>query len=181
MLAQKVPGTSAGLWLLVPEYLRLGTWDILKAWAGKTASDLDPRVAMQLVNESALCIHRARKKNSLGHQGFQLANGMGRLVTDEQVPLLLNNHTMPACRNTDTPVCRHGRCTADAGEPGHQRQLSGHYTGGLIAIDPHRIVSTSKRIMAKKRKVPSRPSQKMIQTFFSVDAQSGQPIMFTMS
>lgn len=64
---------------------------------------------------------------------------------------------------------------------GIQRQLSGHYTGGLIAIDPHRIVSTSKRIMAKKRKVPSRPSQKMIQTFFSVDAQSGQPIMFTMS
>ena len=64
---------------------------------------------------------------------------------------------------------------------GIQRQLSGHYTGGLIAIDPHRIVSTSKRIMAKKRKVPSRPSQKMIKTFFSVDAQSGQPIMFTMS
>jgi len=170
MLTQKISGTSAGLWLLVPEYLRLGTWDILKAWTGKTASDsdLDPRVAMQLVNESALCIPRVRKKNSLNHQGFQLSNGMGRLVTDEQVHLLLNSHSMEDAQQMLVNL-------------GIQRQLSGHYPGGLIAIDPHRIVSASKRIMVKKKKVPSLPSQKMIQTFFCVDAQSGQPIMFTMS
>ncbi len=94
MLVQKISGTSVGAWLLVPEYLRLGTWDILKGWAEKADYDLEPRIAMQLVNESALCINRIRKKNALGHQGFQLVNGLGRLVTDEQVHLLLNNHTI---------------------------------------------------------------------------------------
>ena len=168
MLAQKVSGTSAGLWLLVPEYLRLGTWDILKAWAGESPWDLDPRIAMQLVNESALCINRVRKKNSLGHQGFQLANGMGRLVTDEQVNLLLDSHSIEDAQEMLVNL-------------GIQRQLSGHYRQGPIAIDPHRILSTSKRVMTKKRKDPCQPSQKMVQTFFSVEAQSGQPIMFTMS
>lgn len=168
MLSQKVSGTTAGLWLLIPEYVRLGTWDILKAWTKKTDSDLDPRIGMQLVNESALCIHRVRKKNSLGHQGFQLANGMSRLVTDEQVHLLLNSHTMEQAQQMLVNL-------------GIQRQLSGHYPGGSIAIDPHRMISTSKRTMAKKKKAPSLPSQKMIQTFFCVDPQSGQPIMCTMS
>ena len=168
MLAQKVSGTSVGLWLLIPEYLRLGTWDTLRAWSGERSWDIDTRMAMQLVNESALCINRVRKKNSLGHQGFQLANGMGRLVTDEQVNLLLDSHTMGDAQEMMVNL-------------GIQRQLSGHYRQGPIAIDPHRILSTSKRSMAKKRKMPSQPSQKMLQTFFSVDVQSGQPIMFTMS
>ncbi len=168
ILTQKVSATSAGLWLLIPEYLRLGTWDILKAWTGKTDSDLDPRIAMQLVNEPALCINRIRKKNALGHQGFQLANGMGRLLADEQVHLLLNNHTMKDAQQMLVNL-------------GIQRQLLGHCPGESIAIDPHRIISTSKRIMSKKKKEPSLPSQKMIQAFFCVDSQSGQPIMCTMS
>ncbi|MCF8333538.1 MAG: hypothetical protein K9I47_05270, partial [Bacteroidales bacterium] len=83
MLAQKVSGTSAGLWLLVPELLRLGIWDILKTWTGDHDPALEPRIALQMINESALCVNRVRKQNSLGHQGFQLVNGMGRLVTDQ--------------------------------------------------------------------------------------------------
>jgi hypothetical protein len=51
-----------------------------------------------------------------------------------------------------------------------------HYKGGLIAIDPHRIVSTSQRIMPKKKKQPKEPSRKMVQTFFALDTQTGQPI-----
>jgi hypothetical protein len=60
---------------------------------------------------------------------------------------------------------------------GHQRKLSGHYPGDVIAIDPHRIISKSRRIMTEKKKVPCEPSQKMLQTFFSVCCESGQPIM----
>jgi len=168
MLSQKVSGTATGVWLLVPELLRLGAWDLLKAWTKKTDIDFEPRVALQLVNESAMCINRVREKNSLGHQGFQLANGMGRLVTDEQVHLLLNDHTMQQAEELLVNL-------------GYQRKLSGHYPGDVIAIDPHRIISKSRRIMAKKKKVPSVPSQKMLQIFFSVCSDTGQPIMAEMA
>lgn len=168
MLSQKISGTSVGMWLLVPELLRLGAWDIIKGWTQKDDIDLDPRIAMQIVNESALCINRVRRKNSLGHQGFELVNGMGRLVTDEQVHLLLDRHTMEQAQTMLVNL-------------GIQRQLSGHYQGDIIAIDPHRMISSSKRVMSMKQKNPGAPSQKMLQTFFSVCAQTGQPIMATMS
>src|SRR4030042_1377376 len=45
-----------GIWLLVPEYLRLGTWDLLKAWTAMADERIEPRLALQLINESALCI-----------------------------------------------------------------------------------------------------------------------------
>lgn len=168
MLAQKVSGTSVGLWLLVPELLRLGIWDILKTWTGDLDMALEPRIALQMINESALCINRIRRQNSLGHQGFQLVNGMGRLVTDQQAHVLMNYHTMEQTRQMLVNL-------------GLQRQLSGHYQGGLIAIDPHRMLSSSKRVMAKKRKKSDAPSKKMLQTFFAVSAQTGQPIMSTMA
>ena len=115
-----------------------------------------------------LCVNRVRKKNSLGHQGFQLLNGMGRLVSDEQVHLLLNKHTIQDTQDMMMNL-------------GIQRKLSGHYKGDLIAIDPHRIISSSQRVMVKKKKKPKEPSQKMLQTFFSVSCQTGQPIMATIS
>lgn len=156
------------MWLLIPGLLKLGVWDILKGWTGKQDMDIEPRIALQLVNESALCTNRIRKKSSLNHQGFQLLNGMSRLVSDEQVHLLLNSHTMKDAHDMMLNL-------------GIQRKLSGHYRGDLIAIDPHRIISSSKRMMAKKKKKPEAPSQKMLQTFFSVSAETGQPIMATMS
>ena len=168
ILSQKVSGTLVGMWLLIPEYLRLGVWDILKGWTKSTNMDFDPRIALQMVNESAICVNRIRKKNSLGHQGFQLANGMSRLITDEQAHFLLNKHTMKEAENLFINL-------------GHQRALSGHYLGDIIAIDPHRIITTSKRRMPKKKKRPCEPAQKMLQTFFSLCTQTGQPIMATMS
>ncbi len=42
LLADKVSGNLVGLWLLIPEHLRLGTWDLLKQWAGPSPSDLSP-------------------------------------------------------------------------------------------------------------------------------------------
>ena len=58
MLADKISGTLVGLWLLLPEHLRLGTWDLLTAWAGSSnANAIDPRLALQMVHESALCLN----------------------------------------------------------------------------------------------------------------------------
>lgn len=168
MLSQKVSGTCVGMWLLIPEMQRLGVWDLLKGWTGGQDTDFGPRIALQQVNESALCINRVRKKNSLGHQGFQLANGMGRLVTDEQVHNLLDKHTVAQAEELLINL-------------GQQRQLCGHYKGGLIAIDPHRIISTSKRVMQKKKKRPGSSAEKMTQTFFSACPQTGQPIMATIA
>ena len=54
-LADKISDNMVGLWLLVPEHLRLGTWDLLRAWTGQPAERLDPRLALQLVHEAALC------------------------------------------------------------------------------------------------------------------------------
>jgi hypothetical protein len=35
LLADKVSGHLVGVWLLVAEHLRLGTWDLLEGWTGK--------------------------------------------------------------------------------------------------------------------------------------------------
>ena len=45
LLADKVSGTALGLWLLVPEHLRLGTWDLVLGWAGWAAERVEPRLA----------------------------------------------------------------------------------------------------------------------------------------
>ena len=34
MLADKISGNQVGIWLLIPEHLRLGTWDLLLNWTG---------------------------------------------------------------------------------------------------------------------------------------------------
>ena len=90
-------------------------------------------------------------------------NGLGFLVTDEQVHDLLDTHTVSEAQSLQEALAAI-RCN------------KGHYQGDIIAIDPHRIVSTTQRIMPKKKKQPEEPSRKMLQTFFAVDTQTGQPI-----
>jgi hypothetical protein len=152
-----------GLWFLAAEHLRLGNWDLIKGYTGCADADIEPRVAMQIVNEAALCSNRVRKSNYITHQGFELLNGLGFLVTDGQVHDLLNKHTVSEAQSLQESLAM-------------IRMNNGHYQGNLIAIDPHRIVSTSQRIMPKKKKQPKEPSRKMVQTFFALDTQTGQPI-----
>ena len=152
-----------GLWFLAAEHLRMGNWDLIKGYTGCSDADIEPRIAMQIVNESALCSNRIRKSNYITHQGFELLNGLGFLVTDEQVHDLLDKHTVNEAQSLQETLAV-------------IRSNNGHYKGDLIAIDPHRIVSTSQRIMPKKKKQPEEPSRKMLQTFFALDTQSGQPI-----
>lgn len=149
------------------EHLRLGSWDLIKSWSGKCDRDIEPRIAMQIVHESALCVNRVRRKNSVCHQGFDLLNGLPFLVTDEQVHLLLNNHSISDAKQLQINL-------------GKLRMANRHYQANIIAIDPHRILTFSQRIMAKKKKNPKEPAKKSLQTFFSLDAETGQPICFTM-
>ena len=55
LLSDKVSGNLVGLWLLIPEHLRLGTWDLLCGWTGQPSSRPEPRFALQMVHEAALC------------------------------------------------------------------------------------------------------------------------------
>ena len=163
MISRKISGTLVGLWFLVVEHLRLGSWDLIKGYTGCSDADIEPRIAMQLVNESAMCSNRVRKSNYIAHQGFELLNGLGFLVTDQQVHDLLNKHTVSQAESLQETLAA-------------IRHNNGHYQVNLIAIDPHRIVSTTQRIMPQKKKQPEEPSRKVLQTFFALDTQTGQPI-----
>jgi len=68
LLAQKVSGTLLGIWVLIPEHLRLGSWDLLKSWTGDNSSGIEPRSALQMVREAALCTTGIRQTRSLCHQ-----------------------------------------------------------------------------------------------------------------
>src|SRR4030065_578562 len=73
LLANKISGTLVGIWLLIPEYLRLGTWDLLKSWSGMPDERVEPRLALQLINESALCVCGIRMQRTLDEQALVIA------------------------------------------------------------------------------------------------------------
>ena len=152
-----------GLWFLVAEHLRLGSWDLVKGYTGYGDTAIEPRIAMQIVNEAAICQNRVRKKNYITHQGFELLNGLGFLASDEAVHNLLDKYTIAQSQGLQEALLK-------------IRSNLGHYKGETIAIDPHRIITTSKRVMPKKKKQPQEPSKKILQTFFSLDTATGQPL-----
>ncbi len=154
-----------GLWFLVAEHLRLGSWDLIKGFSGHNCTYIEPRIAMQIVNEAAICQNRVRNKNYITHQGFELLNGLGFLASDEAVHNFLEKHTVAQAQDMQVTLSM-------------IRSNLGHYKGETIAVDPHRIITTSKRVMPKKKKQPQEPSKKMLQTFFSLDTGTGQPIGF---
>ena len=49
LLCNKISGNLVGIWLLIPEHLRLGTWDLLKRWTGKSTAQVEPRIAAQAI------------------------------------------------------------------------------------------------------------------------------------
>lgn len=148
---------------MVAEHLRLGSWDLVKGYTGCIDTDIEPRIAMQITNESAICKNRVRRKNYISHQGFELLNGLSFLASDEEVHTFLDKHTVSDAQSLQESLAI-------------IRSNKGHYNGEIIAIDPHRIISTSKRIMPKKKKQPKEPSRKMLQTYFALDTETGQPI-----
>lgn len=157
-----------GTFLLIPEYLRLGAWDLIKNWTGELNGGIKSKLALQLVNESALCVNGLREKRTLNHRGFEVMNGLSFLATDNEIHKLLDAHTMQEAKNLQINLAR-------------IRNSQGHYKGRIWAFDPHRISTYSKRVMPQKKSKPSAKPKKILQTFFSLDAETGQPFGFTIS
>ena len=49
LLADKVAGNLSGVWLLAPELLRLGAWDLVCDWTGQRPERVGPRLALQII------------------------------------------------------------------------------------------------------------------------------------
>ena len=165
-LADKVVGNLAGIWLLVPELLRLGAWDLVCGWTGQNPDRVGPRLAMQLIHEAALCRTGLRHRRTLNQRIFELANGLPFLASDMAVHELLAARTVADSLHFQVAL-------------GKIRRASGHFLGRLIAIDPHRVRSFSKRHMRPHRHDKRERPTKTAQTFFALDVETGQPICFT--
>jgi hypothetical protein len=165
ILADKVCGSHLGLWLLVPEHLRLGTWDLLLGWTGQGPQRVEPRLALQLVHEATLCVAGLRAARSLPQAGFGLLQGLPFLASDRAIHQLLGAHTVAQAQQLQ-------------GALGLRRRALGDYTGKVLLLDPHRFRSHSKRRMRKHRKEPTAPAAKVVQTFFAFDGDTKQPVCF---
>lgn len=168
LLADKVSGNLAGLWLLIPEHLRLGTWDLRCGWSGQPSGRAEPRLALQLIHEAALCTTGVRQQRVLSQRGFELANGLPFVASDVAMHCLLAEHTVAEAQRLQVAL-------------GQIRRASGDYVAKLLAIDPHRIRSYSKRQMRRYRDDQRSRPFKVAQTFFILDADTHQPVCFTVS
>ena len=167
MLADKVSGNLAGIWLLLAEHLRLGTWDLLCGWTGKSTECLEPRLALQLVHEASLCTAGIRAHRTLhGRAGFELANGLPFVATDAAIHQLLNQRTIAHTMALQLAL-------------GKLRRASGHFQGRLLAVDPHRVRSSSSRHMRRRAEKSGDRPAKMAHTFWVLDADTHQPVCFT--
>ncbi len=159
-------GNLAGIWLLVPELLRLGAWDLVCGWTGQSPDRVGPRLALQLIHEAALCRTGLRHRRTLNQRIFELANGLPFLASDMAVHELLAARTVADSLKFQVAL-------------GKIRRASGHFQGRLLAVDPHRVRSFSKRHMRLHRQDSRERPTKTAQTFFALDADTGQPICFT--
>ena len=166
LLADKVSGNLVGLWLLIPEHLRLGTWDLLCGWSGQSGARVEPRLALQLVHEAALCLTGMRHQRVLSQRGFELANGLPFVASDVPIHNLLAEHTVAESQRLQVAL-------------GRIRRASGDFVGKLLAIDPHRMRSYSKRQMRRYRDDQKSRPFKVAPTFFALDSDTHQPVCFT--
>lgn len=168
LLADKLNDNLLGLWLLVPEHLRLGTWDLVTGWSGQSAEQVEPRLGLQLIHEAALCRSGVRANRSLTQKGLAVLNGLPFLGSDEAIHHLLSSHTVQEGERLQVALAK-------------LRRTLGHFRGKLLAIDPHRMASYSKRHMRRHRKDERSRPRKVSQTYFCLDADTKQPVCFTIS
>lgn len=137
-------------------------------WSGRPPHSVEPRIALQLVNEAALCVTGIRQTRSLSQKGFEIANGLPFVVSDPAAHDLLDAHTMAESEALQTAL-------------GCIRAAGGHFQGDLLAVDPHRMRSYSVRQMRRRKGAREAPPVKTSQLFFCLDAHTAQPIAFTMA
>ena len=165
-LSDKAMGNLSGIWLLVPELLRLGVWDLLCGWTKQPSEQVQPRLALQLIHEAALCRTGLRHRRTLNQRIFGLANGLPFLAADTAVHELLGARTVADSLRLQVAL-------------GKLRRASGDFRSQVLAIDPHRIRSYSKRHMRLHRQDHRERPAKVAQTFFLFDVDTGQPVCFT--
>jgi Transposase DDE domain len=165
-LADKVMGNLAGIWLLVPELLRLGAWDLVCGWTAGKPERVEPRLALQLIHEAALCRTGLRHRRTLNQRIFEVANGLPFLASDMAVHQLLAGRSVADSLRLQVAL-------------GKVRRASGDFRGRVLAVDPHRIPSYSKRHMRPHRQDQRERPAKVAQTFFVLDVDTGQPVCFT--
>jgi hypothetical protein len=119
-----------------------------------------------MIHEAALCRTGLRHRRTLNQRIFELANGLPFLAGDMAVHELLAARTVADGLGFQVAL-------------GKIRRASGHLRGRLIAIDPHRVRSFSKRHMRPHRHDKRERPTKTAQTFFALDVETGQPICFT--
>ncbi len=168
LLADKISGNQVGIWLLLPEHLRLGTWDLLLRWSGQPPQRVEPRLGLHLVNESALCLCSYRHGRTLSQKGFELANGLPFVPTDQAIHQLLDQHTVEEAKRLQIAL-------------GKLRRAGHHFGGQLLALDPHRMASYTQRQMRRHRLNRTDKPMKIGQTFFLLDCQTAQPLCFTLA
>jgi hypothetical protein len=166
LLADKISGNMVGVWLLVPEHLRLGTWDLLCRWTACPPQHVQPRLALQVVHEAALCVSGIRQQRSLSQKGFEVVNGLPFIATDQAIHDLLQAHTVAEAETLQL-------------ELGLLRRAREHYVGRLLAIDPHRLHSYTQRQTIRYRGDEESKPYKVAQTFFCLDTATKQPLCFT--
>lgn len=157
-----------GLWLLIPEHLRLGTWDLLCGWTRESGTRIEPRLALQLVHEAALCLRGLRQRRCVALRGFELLNGLPFLAADTAVHELLGGHTVAQAQQLQVAL-------------GKVRRVSGEYAGELLLIDPHRPRSYSRRHVRKHRKDDASKPTKTAQMIFCLDGDTQQPLCCTIN
>jgi hypothetical protein len=104
LLADKVSGNQVGIWLLIPEHMRLGTWDLLRGWSDSAPEKIEPRLALQITNEAALCHSNLRCGRTLSQKGFELANGLPFVGSDQAIHDLLNSRTVAGAQRLQAAV-----------------------------------------------------------------------------
>ena len=140
----------------------------MRSWSGLPPERVEPRLALHLVNEAAMCLCSYRQRRTLSQKGFELANGLPFVPTDMAIHDLLESHTVQEAQQLQIAL-------------GKLRRAGGHFAGTLLAPDPHRITSHSKRQMRRHRFSSEEQPAKMAQTFFLLDCHTAQPVCFSLS
>jgi len=168
LLSDKVNGTHVGLWLLLLPHLQLGSWDLVKAWCHESDDrSIEPRIAMQMIHESALCVSGVRQMRTLRQKGFEALHGLPFVASDQTIHEILDKHTMSDAAEIQTRLSL-------------IRRARNHYGCSIVLVDPHRIHTWTKRQFSARKSHLSADATRKVQTFFAIDAESGQPYFFDM-
>ena len=158
-------GNLAGVWLLAPELLRLGAWDLVCSWTTQRPERVEPRLALQLIHEAALCTTGLRHRRTVNQHIFELANGLPFLATTGRPRASRGSNR---ARQPASPSCL-----------GQDAPRLGRFPGTGTGHRSHRVRSFSKRHMRRHRDNQAERPTKVAPTFFVLDADTHQPVCFT--